>query len=203
MLNARLLEDEDFEQFKISVKASDPMLAVAAYRKVAAACDYPLHLGVTEAGTLKRGLVKATTALSILLAEGIGDTIRYSLTADSIEEVLAGHELLRSLGLRNEGANLVSCPSCGRCEVDLQKLATEVEALIAKMDTPLNVAVMGCFVNGPGEADHADIGIAGAKGEYYIFKKNEVIAKVPEHEALERFKIELFKAEIEKKAGLY
>jgi (E)-4-hydroxy-3-methylbut-2-enyl-diphosphate synthase len=197
LLNVRLLEEEGFYDTVISVKASDPLEAVAAYRAVSQLTEYPLHLGVTEAGTLKRGLIKTTIAMGMLLAEGIGDTIRVSLTADSIEEVFAGHELLRSLGLRQEGANLISCPSCGRCEVDLHKLANEVEALIAKMDTPLNVAVMGCFVNGPGEANHADIGIAGAKGKYYIFKKDTVVATVPEADALRVFEQELRKAEAE------
>ncbi|MBY0404121.1 MAG: flavodoxin-dependent (E)-4-hydroxy-3-methylbut-2-enyl-diphosphate synthase, partial [Cyanobacteria bacterium] len=189
----RLLEDEDFDQMKISVKASDPMLAVDAYRRLAQAVPYPLHLGVTEAGTLKRGIIKSAVGLGILLSEGIGDTIRISLTADSIEEVFAGHELLRSLKLRKEGANLISCPSCGRCEVDLHGLANSVEAMIAKLETPLNVAVMGCFVNGPGEAGHADIGIAGGKGEYFIFKGEELISKVPESEGLEVFQKELQK----------
>jgi (E)-4-hydroxy-3-methylbut-2-enyl-diphosphate synthase len=193
LLNVKLLEDVDFDQIKISVKASDPMLAVAAYRSLATKVDYPLHLGVTEAGTLKRGLVKSAFALGLLLSEGIGDTIRVSLTADSIEEVFAGHEILRSVGLRKEGANLISCPSCGRCEVDLHGLANSVEAMIAKVDKPLNVAVMGCFVNGPGEAGHADIGIAGGRGEFYIFKGEEMVQKVPEADALEIFKAELEK----------
>jgi (E)-4-hydroxy-3-methylbut-2-enyl-diphosphate synthase len=197
LLNVRLLEDEDFDQMKISVKASDPMLAVEAYRKVAALVPYPLHLGVTEAGTLKRGLVKSSIALGMLLAEGIGDTIRVSLTADSIEEVFAGHEILRSLGLRKQGANLISCPSCGRCEVDLHGLANEVEALIAKTDKPLSVAVMGCFVNGPGEAGHADLGIAGGKGQYYIFRGEEKVMRVPEDQALAVFTEELRKLEAE------
>jgi (E)-4-hydroxy-3-methylbut-2-enyl-diphosphate synthase len=191
LLNVKLLEDEDFDQFAISVKASDPMIAVDAYRQVAALTPYPLHLGVTEAGTLKRGLVKSAVALGMLLAEGIGDTIRISLTADSIEEVFAGYELLRSLGLRQNGVNLISCPSCGRSEVDLHGLANQVELLIAKIDKPISVAVMGCFVNGPGEAGHADIGIAGGKGQYYIFRGEERIMQVPEAEALEVFKLEL------------
>lgn len=191
LLNVRILEEEDFDQMKISVKASDPLTAVAAYRRLAQLVPYPLHLGVTEAGTLKRGLVKSSVALGILLSEGIGDTIRISLTADSIEEVFAGHEILRSLGLRKKGANLISCPSCGRCEVDLHGLANEVEAMIAKVEKPLNVAVMGCFVNGPGEAGHADLGIAGGRGEYYIFKGEEMVKKVPEAEALTVFRQEL------------
>lgn len=199
LLNARILEEEDFFNFKISVKASDPMKMVAAYRRLAAQVDYPLHLGVTEAGTLKRGLIKTSVAFGMLLSEGIGDTIRVSLTADSIEEVFAGQEILRSLGLRQAGSNLISCPACGRCEVDLHGLANQVEGLMAEMDRQnpgksLDVAVMGCFVNGPGEAGHADVGIAGGVGQYYIFKGEEKVMRVPEHEALEKFKAELAKA---------
>lgn len=198
LLNARILEEEDFFDFKISVKASDPLKMVDAYRRLATLVDYPLHLGVTEAGTLKRGLIKTSMAFGMLLSEGIGDTIRVSLTADSIEEVFAGHEILRGMGLRQSGSNLISCPSCGRCEVDLHGLANQVEALMADMDRqnpgkPLDVAVMGCFVNGPGEAGHADIGIAGGVGQYYIFKGEEKVMRVPEHEALEKFKAELQK----------
>ncbi|WMU93196.1 4-hydroxy-3-methylbut-2-en-1-yl diphosphate synthase [Microcystis phage MaAM05] len=198
LLNARILEEEDFFEFKISVKASDPLKMVDAYRRLSKLVDYPLHLGVTEAGTLKRGLIKTSMAFGMLLSEGIGDTIRVSLTADSIEEVFAGHEILRGMGLRQSGSNLISCPSCGRCEVDLHGLANSVEALMADMDRqnpgkPLDVAVMGCFVNGPGEAGHADIGIAGGIGQYYIFKGEEKVMRVPEHEALEKFKAELQK----------
>jgi (E)-4-hydroxy-3-methylbut-2-enyl-diphosphate synthase len=202
LLNVQLLEDEGFDNIKISVKASDPLIAVAAYRQVAAKTPYALHLGVTEAGTLKRGLVKSSFALGMLLAEGIGDTIRYSLTADSVEEVLGAAELLRSLGLRQHGVNLVSCPSCGRAELDLHKLATEVETLVAKMDTPLQVAVMGCFVNGPGEAGHADLGIAGGKEKFYIFKKETILAKVDPENALSVFTQYLLEAEAEKKQEL-
>ncbi len=198
LLNARILEEEDFFNFKISVKASDPLKMVEAYRRLAKLVDYPLHLGVTEAGTLKRGLIKTSMAFGMLLAEGIGDTIRVSLTADSIEEVFAGHEILRGMGLGQSGSNLISCPSCGRCEVDLHGLANQVESLMSEYDRKnpgksLDVAVMGCFVNGPGEAGHADIGIAGGVGQYYIFKGEEKVMRVPEHEALEKFKAELAK----------
>lgn len=199
-LNVRLLEDEDFDQIKISVKASDPMQAVQAYRRVAAANDYPLHLGVTEAGTIKRGLVKSAVGLGILLSEGIGDTIRISLTADSIEEVFAGHEILRSLGLRAHGSNLVSCPACGRCAIDLHGITGKVEAMVAKYDrvygqkNPLHIAVMGCFVNGPGECGHADLGISGGRGNYFVFKGEEKVALIPtEEEALTFFEQELIK----------
>ncbi len=199
-LNVRLLEAEDFDQMKISVKASDPMDAVAAYRKLASEVPYPLHLGVTEAGTLKRGIIKSSVALGILLSEGIGDTIRISLTADSIEEVFAGHEILKSLGLRKNGSDIVSCPACGRCEIDLHGLTAQVEAMVAKYDkiygkSPLNVAVMGCFVNGPGECERADIGIAGGKGKFFVFKGEEKIARIEtEVEALSFFEAELIKS---------
>jgi (E)-4-hydroxy-3-methylbut-2-enyl-diphosphate synthase len=185
LLNVRLLEEEDFFNMKVSVKASDPITMVQAYRLVADAIPYPLHLGVTEAGTLKRGLIKSAIGIGILLSEGIGDTIRVSLTADSVEEVTAGHEILKALGLRVESADLVSCPSCGRAEVDLHGLANQVEAMIAKLKLPVRVAVMGCFVNGPGEASHADLGIAGARNEYYIFRGEEVVKKVPQDQALD------------------
>jgi (E)-4-hydroxy-3-methylbut-2-enyl-diphosphate synthase len=200
LLNARILEDENFDQFKISVKASDPLQAITAYRELAHRCDYPLHLGVTEAGTLKRGISKSAFALGALLLEGIGDTIRVSLTADSIEEVFAGHEILRSVGLRQEGVNIISCPACGRCEVDLHGLTSQVEALVAKLNVPLTVAVMGCFVNGPGEAEHADVGIAGGIGQYYVFRGEERIMRVPEADALRVLKEEIQRAEEEFKA---
>ena len=197
LLNARILEDEDFDQFKISVKASDPLQAITAYRELAKRCEYPLHLGVTEAGTLKRGISKSAFALGLLLYEGIGDTIRVSLTADSVEEVFAGQEILRSVGLRQEGVNIISCPACGRCEVDLHGLTTEVEQLVAKLDVPLTVAVMGCFVNGPGEAEQADVGIAGGIGQYYIFRGEERIRRVPEADALDALKEEIERAVVE------
>ncbi len=199
LLNARILEEEDFFNFKISVKASDPLKMVEAYQRLSQQVDYPLHLGVTEAGTLKRGLIKTSMAFGRLLAEGIGDTIRVSLTADSIEEVFAGHEILRGMGLGQSGSNLISCPSCGRCEVDLHGLANKVESLMSEMDRQnpgksLDVAVMGCFVNGPGEAGHADIGIAGGDGQFYIFKGEEKVMRVPEADALDKFREELKKA---------
>jgi (E)-4-hydroxy-3-methylbut-2-enyl-diphosphate synthase len=197
LLNAKILEEEGFDQFKISVKASDPMQAVQAYRELAKRCEYPLHLGVTEAGTLKRGISKSAFALGMLLAEGIGDTIRVSLTADSVEEIFAGQEILRSVGLRQEGVNIISCPACGRCEVDLHGLTTAVETLVAQLEVPLTVAVMGCFVNGPGEAEHADVGIAGGIGQYYIFRGETRIRRVPEAEALDALKEEIDRAVLE------
>jgi len=203
LLNARILDEEDFPDYKISVKASDPLTMVAAYRRLAPLVECPLHLGVTEAGTLKRGLIKTSLAFGMLLADGIGDTIRVSLTADSIEEVFAGHEILRSMGLRQSGSNLISCPSCGRCEVDLHGLANQVEGMMAEFDRQhpgksLDVAVMGCFVNGPGEAGHADIGIAGGIGQYYIFKGEEKVMRIPEADALEKFREALLQAYAEK-----
>lgn len=201
LLNARILDEEDFANYAISVKASQPLAAVQAYRDLAPLTQAPLHLGVTEAGTLKRGIIKSAMALGILLSEGIGDTIRISLTADSIEEVLAGQEMLRGLGLRTSGTDLISCPACGRCEVDLHGLTNAVEAMTANLDVPLTVAVMGCFVNGPGEAEQADVGIAGGKGQYYVFRGEERIRRIPEAEALAAFKEELDKAIEDVKAG--
>jgi (E)-4-hydroxy-3-methylbut-2-enyl-diphosphate synthase len=193
LLNVRLLEDEGFEDIVISVKASDPLSMIAAYRDVAKRVPYALHLGVTEAGTLKRGLIKSSLGIGMLLTEGIGDTIRVSLTADSTEEVTAGLEILRAVGLRAEGVDLISCPSCGRAELDIHTLANQVEAMIQDIKLPVKVAVMGCFVNGPGEAELADVGIAGGKNEFYIFRGEEKITKVPPDGALERFKEELDK----------
>lgn len=191
LLNVRLLEDEGFQDIVVSVKASDPMSMIAAYRAVAKRIPYALHLGVTEAGTLKRGLIKSSLGIGMLLMEGIGDTIRVSLTADSVEEVTAGLEILRSAGLRQEGVDLISCPSCGRAELDLHSLANQVEAMIQDIKLPVKVAVMGCFVNGPGEAEQADIGIAGGKNEFYIFRGTERVDKVSPEGAIERFKNEL------------
>jgi (E)-4-hydroxy-3-methylbut-2-enyl-diphosphate synthase len=193
LLNIRLLEEEDFFDMKISVKASNPLLMMAAYRDVSTKMPYALHLGVTEAGTLKRGLIKSAIGIGTLLGEGIGDTIRVSLTADSVEEVTAGHEILKALGLRAESADLISCPSCGRAEVDLHSLANQVEALIAKIKLPVRVAVMGCFVNGPGESAHADLGIAGGRDEFFIFEGMEVVRRVKQDEALKAFTEELYR----------
>lgn len=199
-LNVRLLEEEDFDQIKVSVKASDPLQAIEAYRRVAQEIPYALHLGVTEAGTLKRGLIKSGVALGTLLSEGIGDTIRVSLTADSIEEVFAGHEILKSLSLRRSGSDLVSCPACGRCAIDLHGITNKVEEMVNRYDriyghNPLHIAVMGCFVNGPGECGRADLGISGGRGNYFVFKGEEKVAVIPtEEEALVFFEQELIKA---------
>ena len=185
--NVELLEKLAFYDIKISIKSSDPLTTVESYRKLAAQCDYPLHLGVTEAGGLIAGTVKSSVALGILLHEGIGDTFRISLTRDPVEEVRVGYEILRALNIRHRGPELVSCPTCGRCEVNLFNLADEVERHIQAMDTPLKIAVMGCVVNGPGEAKEADIGVAGGKGVGIIFKKGKLYKKVAEKELLEVF----------------
>ncbi|HEY7348920.1 MAG TPA: flavodoxin-dependent (E)-4-hydroxy-3-methylbut-2-enyl-diphosphate synthase [Ktedonobacterales bacterium] len=178
-------EEEDYHEFKISLKSSNVLTAVEAYRRIAARCDYPLHLGITEAGTLVTGAVKSAVGLGLLLAEGIGDTIRVSLTADPEEEIPVAYEILRSLDLRQRGVTFVSCPSCGRVEIDLLEIANEVERRLAKVQTPIQVAVMGCVVNGPGESRDADVGLAGGRGRGVIFRKGEVVKTVPESEFLE------------------
>ena len=165
---------------KLSLKSSDVPTTIEAYRKISKIIDYPLHLGVTEAGTLKMGLIKSSIGLGTLLSEGIGDTIRVSLTENPVEEVEAGFGILKSLNLRKKGINFISCPTCGRTQIDLISLAKKVEEKFKNLDLPITIAVMGCPVNGPGEAKHADFGIAGAIGEGYIFKKGEIIARVPE-----------------------
>jgi (E)-4-hydroxy-3-methylbut-2-enyl-diphosphate synthase len=184
----RLLEELNYHEIKVSVKASHLDLMLASYRLLAKACPYPLHLGVTEAGTLLPGTVKSSLGLGFLLAEGIGDTIRVSLTADPAEEVRVAREILKSLGLR-QGLNIVSCPTCGRTRINLIKLAEEVEEELQEFrDLPLTIAVMGCVVNGPGEAREADFGIAGGRGEGLVFARGEIVAKVPENQLLPRLK---------------
>ena len=185
MRHIKILEDNDFDMIKVSLKSSSVPATIAAYRDIAKKIDYPLHLGVTEAGTLKGGLIKSAVGLGTLLAEGIGDTIRVSLTENPVEEVHAGFSILKSLELRQKGINFVSCPTCGRCQIDLIGLAKKVENALKDIDKPITVAVMGCPVNGPGEAKHADFGVAGAIKEGYIFKKGEIIKRVPEEKILE------------------
>ncbi|MGZ5214418.1 MAG: flavodoxin-dependent (E)-4-hydroxy-3-methylbut-2-enyl-diphosphate synthase [Actinomycetota bacterium] len=179
---ARILEDEEFFDIKISVKHSNPRVMIEAYRQLSEKCDYPLHLGVTEAGPMPLGGVKSAVGIGALLAEGIGDTIRVSLTDDPVEEVKVGIAILQSLGLRKRGLDLVACPSCGRAEVDVLGLTKQVnEALEAKgIKVPLRVAVMGCVVNGPGEAREADLGIAAGKGQGFLIVNGEVTDKIPE-----------------------
>ena len=189
--NVELLEKQRFYEIKISIKSSDSLTTVEAYQQLAKRCDYPFHLGVTEAGGLIAGTVKSSVALGILLHEGIGDTFRISLTRDPVEEIRVGYELLRALNIRHRGPELISCPTCGRCQVNLFKLADEVENHIQTMETPLKIAVMGCVVNGPGEAKEADIGVAGGKGVGIIFKKGKLYKKVAEKELLEVFLNEL------------
>ncbi|MDD3142714.1 MAG: flavodoxin-dependent (E)-4-hydroxy-3-methylbut-2-enyl-diphosphate synthase [Candidatus Cloacimonetes bacterium] len=180
--HVRILEDLNFDAIKISVKASQLPLMLASYRALSEAVDYPLHLGITESGTLLAGSVKSAMALGILLSEGIGDTLRVSLTADPIQEVIVARQILRNFGLR-QGLNIISCPTCGRTRVNLFRLATEVEnALQAYGDLPLTIAVMGCAVNGPGEAREADFGIAGGDGEGLLFARGQIVKKVPERQ---------------------
>ena len=182
----KILEDLDFDLIKVSLKSSDVLTTIEAYRSIAEKIPYPLHLGVTEAGTMRGGLIKSSVGLGTLLAEGIGDTIRVSLTENPVEEVTAGFDILKSLGLRERGVNFVSCPTCGRTQIDLIGLAKQVEERFKNFDKPITIATMGCAVNGPGEAKHADFGIAGGVGEGIVFKKGEIIAKVPEDQLLEK-----------------
>lgn len=179
-----ILERLDFHDIKISLKAHDVPLTIGAYRLMSETVDYPLHLGITEAGTVKSGVVKSAVGIGALLAQGIGDTVRVSLTGDPVEEVYVAKEILKSLGLREYGPTLISCPTCGRCGIDLAAIARQVEERLTGIKTPLKVAVMGCVVNGPGEAKEADIGIAGGKGEGLVFRKGEILKKVPENELL-------------------
>ncbi len=182
----KILEDLDFDMIKVSLKSSDVLTTIEAYRSIAQKIPYPLHLGVTEAGTMHGGLIKSSVGLGTLLAEGIGDTIRVSLTENPVEEVIAGIDILKSLGLKEKGVNFVSCPTCGRTQINLIELAKKVENRFKDLDLPITIATMGCAVNGPGEARHADFGIAGGIGEGYVFKKGEIVAKVPENMLLKK-----------------
>ncbi|MET7476784.1 flavodoxin-dependent (E)-4-hydroxy-3-methylbut-2-enyl-diphosphate synthase [Streptomyces sp. NPDC005648] len=182
---ASLFEEHDFRDIKISVKHNDPVVMIEAYRQLAAQCEYPLHLGVTEAGPAFQGTIKSAVAFGALLSQGIGDTIRVSLSAPPVEEVKVGNQILESLNLKQRGLEIVSCPSCGRAQVDVYKLAEEVTAGLTGMEVPLRVAVMGCVVNGPGEAREADLGVASGNGKGQIFVKGEVIKTVPESKIVE------------------
>jgi (E)-4-hydroxy-3-methylbut-2-enyl-diphosphate synthase len=175
----RLLEELNYREIKVSLKASNISRTVEAYRLLGAQVDYPLHIGITEAGTTWAGTIKSSVGLGILLYDGLGDTLRVSLTGDPVAEVKVGWEILKSLGRRQRGPTFVSCPTCGRCQIDLIPVAEEVERRLADLPAAITVAVMGCAVNGPGEAREADIGIAGGQGEGLLFRKGEIIAKVP------------------------
>lgn len=193
LYHASLLEKFDFNDIVLSMKSSDVNTMVKAYRLAAQRCDYPLHLGVTEAGTRRMGIIKSAVGIGALLVDGIGDTIRVSLTDNPVEEVYAAKDILRSLGMGDSGVKFVSCPTCGRTKIDLISLANEAEQRLRNCTKDITVAVMGCVVNGPGEAREADIGIAGGDGEGLIFKKGEIIAKVPENELIDRLMQEIEK----------
>jgi (E)-4-hydroxy-3-methylbut-2-enyl-diphosphate synthase len=180
-----LLEKLGFHMIKLSLKASDVGRTLAAYRLLARQTDLPLHIGVTEAGTLYSGIVKSALGIGMLLAEGIGDTLRVSLTRDPVEEVRVGYEILKALGLRRRGPDIIACPTCGRTEIDLFDVVAQVESRVQRFKSPIKIAIMGCVVNGPGEAREADIGIAGGRGVGILFKKGKVIRKVPEADLVE------------------
>jgi len=180
----RLLEKYGFEDICISMKSSSVPVTMEAYELMDRETDYPLHLGVTEAGTLRMGTIKSAVGIGGLLARGIGNTFRVTLTADPVEEITAAKDILRAVGLRKDGPELISCPTCGRTRIDLIPMAQRVEELLRTIDKPITVAVMGCSVNGPGEARHADVGIAGGNGEGVLFRKGEIVRKVPERELI-------------------
>ena len=189
--HVKILEDLGFYDIVISIKSSDVPMMIEAYRLMSSKCNYPLHLGVTESGTVFRGTIKSTLGIGTLLAEGIGDTIRISLTGDPCEEVIVGKEILRSLDLLNDKIKVISCPTCGRCNIDLISVVNEVEQKISHMEKDITVAIMGCAVNGPGEAKEADIGIAGGVNEGLIIKHGEILRKVPEDMLLEELRKEI------------
>ena len=184
LYHVSLLERFDFDDIVISIKSSDVQTMVAAYRLLSKRCAYPLHLGVTEAGTARMGMIKNATGIGSLLLDGIGDTIRVSLTADPVEEVRAGYDILKASGIRKSGAEVISCPTCGRTRINLIALANEVETALAGCTKPIKVAVMGCAVNGPGEAREADIGIAGGDGCAVLFRKGQLLRKIPEEDVV-------------------
>lgn len=185
------IEDMGYDNLVISIKSADVMMCVKAHELMAQQTNYPLHVGITEAGTVNAGNIKSALGLGLILNQGIGDTIRVSLTGDPVEEIRSAKVILKTLGLRKGGIEVVSCPTCGRTQINLIKLATEVEEMVADIDLDLKVAVMGCAVNGPGEAREADIGIAGGRGEGLLIKNGEIVRKVPENELLETLRNEL------------
>ena len=178
----RLLEEVGFSDICVSLKSSSVPITMAAYEKMSQVSDYPLHLGVTEAGTLEMGTIKSAVGIGGLLARGIGDTFRVTLTADPVEEIRVAKDILRAVGLRRDGPELIACPTCGRTKIDLIPMAQKVEVLLRQIDKPITVAVMGCVVNGPGDARHADVGIAGGNGEGVLFKHGQIVRRVPEEE---------------------
>lgn len=187
----RMIEDFGYDRIVVSIKSSDVMMCVKAHEKLAKECPYPLHVGITEAGTLLAGNIKSSIGLGLILNQGIGDTIRVSLTGDPVEEIKSAMIILKTLGLRKGGIEVVSCPTCGRTKIDLIRLANQVEHMVADIPLDIKVAVMGCVVNGPGEAKEADIGIAGGVGEGLLIKKGEIVKKVKEEELLETLRQEL------------
>ena len=191
--HVEILEDLDFRDIKISVKSTDVKKMIASYRILAERCDYPLHLGVTEAGTYEMGTIKSSIGIGTLLAEGIGDTIRVSLTGDPVDEIVVGFNILKSLGLRRNGIELISCPGCGRLEIDLMKLVKDVEDRIVDIELPrpIKVAILGCVVNGPGEASEADIGIAGGRGKGMLYKDGKLVRSFKEHQIVDELVKEL------------
>ncbi|HHW94037.1 MAG TPA: flavodoxin-dependent (E)-4-hydroxy-3-methylbut-2-enyl-diphosphate synthase [Clostridiaceae bacterium] len=191
VLAVRELERLDFTDIVVSAKASSPRMMIETYRLLSDVLDYPLHLGVTEAGTKSEGVIRSAVGIGTLLAEGIGDTIRVSLTADPVEEVRAGFAILKALDLRQRGATLISCPTCGRTEVPLMEIAEEMERRLASIHEPIKVAVMGCVVNGPGEAREADVGIAGGKDHFVLFRQGEVVRKISKEEAVDELSHEI------------
>lgn len=199
----KILEDLDYHEIKVSLKAFEVPVMIEAYRRFAALPnDYPLHLGVTEAGTPRAGSVRSAVGLGTLLALGIGDTIRVSLTTDPTEEVFVGFEILKTLELRQKGATMIACPTCGRVEVDLFSIANEIDVFLNKIDEPIRVAVMGCVVNGPGEARDADVGLAGGNSKGIIFRKGKIVRTVPEAEMVQALKDEILKVVEDRRNGV-
>lgn len=185
MRHIRILEDNDFHDIKISLKASNIHTTISAYRLISGKVDYPLHVGISEAGPLLSGTVKSAIGIGILLSEGIGDTIRVSLTADPVEEVRVAYEILKALNLRHRGVNIISCPTCGRMEVDIEKIAAVVEKRLSHITLPLNISILGCVVNGVGEGKEADVGIAGGKGSGLLFRNGKMVKRLQESELVE------------------
>ncbi|ACM05380.1 flavodoxin-dependent (E)-4-hydroxy-3-methylbut-2-enyl-diphosphate synthase [Thermomicrobium roseum] len=199
--HVKILEDLDFGDIVISLKAFEVPVMIEAYRRMAKLNDYPLHLGVTEAGTPKAGAIRSAIGIGTLLQEGIGDTIRVSLTTDPVEEVWVAYEILKTLGLRERGATLVACPTCGRVEVDLFRLANEIDEYLRTVKEPIKVAVMGCVVNGPGEARDSDVGVAAGRGKGVIFRKGKIVRRVEEHEIVPALKEEIEAILAERRSG--